>query len=209
MSYNRLCERSRKGGAMSNDETVLAWTRQVPEVWDEIQKTGRYMVKEEYVRTKNGDISDYYLAMYRWLSHGCQSRVADFPEGADLPIWLALTENQRLGAVENAISLTLEVPRSSLFVLDYDRWGYRLNNWYVPTDAEDERRHNEELERMGIGNEAALIDSQKGNFYPALKTKIIRSWDRVFEHPNPDMNLNVGIIWEIRPEWVKEVEFYD
>lgn len=194
---------------MSNDETVLAWTRQVPEVWDEIQKTGRYMVKEEYVRTKNGDISDYYLAMYRWLSHGCQSRVADFPEGADLPIWLALTENQRLGAVENAISLTLEVPRSSLFVLDYDRWGYRLNNWYVPTDAEDERRHNEELERMGIGNEAALIDSQKGNFYPALKTKIIRSWDRVFEHPNPDMNLNVGIIWEIRPEWVKEVEFYD
>ncbi len=194
---------------MAENNTVIAWTRQVPNVWTEIQEKGRYVVKEEYVRAKNDDISDYYLGLYRWLTHGCRSLVPDMPEDADLPVWLALTESQRLGAVENTISLTLEVPRDSLFILDYDRWGYRVNNWYVPVDAADENRHIEELSRMGIASEAMLIDTQKGNFYPAMKQKIIRSWQRVFDHPNDNMDLNVGVIWEIKPEWVKEVEFYE
>lgn len=194
---------------MSAGETVLAWTRQVSAVWDEIQTTGRYICREEYVRQKNDTISDYYLSAYRWLTYGCRSLVPGMPEDADLPIWLALTESQRLAPTEGTITLTLEVPRESIFILDYDRWGYRLNNWYVPTDPDDERRHNEELERLGIGNEAMLIDTQKGNFYPQVKSKIERSWKRVFERPNENMDMNVGLIWEIKPEWVKDVEYHD
>lgn len=33
--------------------TTILWTRQVPQVWDEIQKNGVYRVKEEYIRIKN------------------------------------------------------------------------------------------------------------------------------------------------------------
>ena len=44
--------------------TVKAWTRQVPQVWEELQQTGRYLVKEEYVRAKNAEISDYYNRDY-------------------------------------------------------------------------------------------------------------------------------------------------
>lgn len=189
--------------------TRIAWTRQVPQVWDEIQRTGRYRVLEEYVRAKNMEISDYYLSMYRWLTEGCRSRVPNMPSDADLPIWLALEEAQRLGAAPGTISLTLEVPADSLFIVDYERWGYRLNDWYVPVDEEDERRHNEELERFGVANEAMLIMSDKGNHFPMLKSKIVRSWQRVFERPNEDMELNVGVIWEIREEWVREVEVYE
>lgn len=188
--------------------TMRAWTRQVPQVWDEIQTTGRYRVLEEYVRAKNADISDYYIELYRWLTAMCRSRVA-MPDDAEFPIWLALTEAQRLAPTPNTISLTLDVPEESLFILDYDRWGYRVNHWYVPRDAADEAAHNRELERFGIANEAALITGEIGNHYPALKRKIQASWQRIFEAPNPRMDYNVGVIWEILPEWVVEVEAYE
>ena len=187
---------------------MKAWTRQVPQVWEELQETGRYLVLEEYVRAKNAEISDYYIALYRWLTEMCRSRV-NMPAEAKFPIWLSLTEAQRLPAAPNTISLTLDVPEESLFVLDYDRWGYRVNLWYVPRDADDEAAHNAELARFGIGNEASLIMGEQGNHFPMLKRKIEASWQRVLEAPNPNMDLNVGAIWEIRPEWVKEVEIYE
>lgn len=192
-------------------ETMIAWTRQVPQVWDEIQSTGGYRVKEEYVRAKNMEISDYYLKLYRWLTHGCKAHGTKVPDGADLPIWLAMTEAQRLGRAPDTISLTLEVPTDSLFLVDYDQWGYIVNHWYVPKDEADDDKHNAELKSMGIVNEAALITTEKGNYFPLMKQKIIRSWDRLFEG-EPDLeNLDkyVGVIWEIKPEWVKEVEHYD
>lgn len=36
-------------------------------------------------------------------------------------------------------------PREQMLIVDYDKWGYRINNWYVPLDADDEARHNAEL----------------------------------------------------------------
>lgn len=188
--------------------TIRAWTRQVPQVWEEIQSTGRYRVREEYVRNKNLEISDYYIELYRWLTEMCRNRVA-MPDDADFPIWLALTEAQRLPPTPNTISLTLDVPEEALFILDYDRWGYRVNHWYVPRDAADEAAHNKELERFGIANEAALITGNLGNHHPALKKKIQASWVRMLDAPNSNMDLNVGVIWEILPDWVAEVEVYE
>lgn len=175
---------------------------------DELERTGHYQVREEYVRAKNGAISDYYLGAYRWLTEGARSR-ARIPASATLPIWLALTEAQRLAPAPGCVSFELELPEECLFVLDYDRWGYRLNYWYVPAGDADEAAHNAELARLGIGNEALLIQSDKGNYYPQLKSKIQRSWGRVFERANDDMDKNVGLIWEIRPEWVREVIRHD
>ena len=187
---------------------VRAWTRQVPQVWDEIKSTGRYRVREEYVRAKNAEISDYYIELYRWLTMMCRDRIA-MPDDAEFPIWLALTEEQRLPAAPDTISLTLDIPEEALFIMDYDRWGYRVNHWYVPRDAADEAAFNKELEHFGIGNEAALITGELGNHYPALKRKIQASWQRALDAPNPRMDLNVGVVWEILPEWVVEVEVYE
>ena len=194
---------------MAEQDTMIAWTRQVPQVWDEIQQTGSYLVLEEYVRAKNLEISDYYIGLYRWLTECCRPQVPAMPAHAKFPVWLALTEAQRLGAATDTISLTLEIPRDALFIVDYDKWGYRVNDWYVPKDAADEAAHNEELERLGISNEAMLIMTDKGNFYPAMKTKIIRSWQRILDGPNENMDNNVGCVWEIKREWVREVEVYD
>lgn len=192
-------------------QTRRVWTRQVPQVLDEIDRTGRYVVRDEYVRIKNDSIADYYLELYHWLTDGCRRRgLARIPEGATLPVWLSVTESQRLGAVEGTVSLTLDVPTEDLLVLDYDKWGYRVNHWYLPRDREDEASFDEEMRRLGISSEASLITTEKGNFYPAQRSRIVRSWERLFEDgPNADDEHNVGIAWEIRREWVVGVERYD
>ena len=186
---------------------IRAWTRQVTQVLDEIERTGRYTVKEEYVRIKNGSISDYYLKHYRWLTAQCR-RFIDIDPQLDLPIWLALTEDQRLGCARGNVSLTLDIPEDKIVLIDYERWGYQLNDMYVPSSPQDEKLFNEELKRYGISNEASLITGNAGNFYPLLKQKILKSWERVFT-PSPVMSENVGCIWEIRPEWITEIERYD
>lgn len=187
-------------------KTVMAWTRQVSQVLDEIERTGSYHVREEYVRAKNGEIADYYLELYRWYTRQARRRI-QIPEGYDLPIWLSLTEAQKLPPAPGTVSFTLEIPEDSIVIADMDKWGYRVNYMYVPLDPADERRHNEELQRMGIGNEAALVSGPKGNFYPLMKQKILKSWDRVFV-PSENMDNNVGTIWEIRPEWIRGVDRY-
>ena len=176
----------------------------------ELEQTGRYEVQERYVREKNAEISDYYLGLYRWLTEGCRSRgLARIPESGAYPIWLALSEAQKLPAAPGCVTFELEVPEEHLFVLDYDLWGYRVNNWYVPLDAADEAAHDEEIRRLGIVNEATLVMGDKGNFYPHMRQKLVRSWDRLFEGANEDVDHNVGVIWEIRPEWVLGIERFE
>lgn len=188
-------------------ETVRAWTRQVTQVLDEIDRSGRYVVKEEYVRLKNGSIADHYIEHYRWLTRQGRRHI-DIPQDLDLPIWLALTEDQRLGCARGNVSLTLEVPQDKLLIVDYERWGYQLNDMYVPSSPQDENLFNAELRKYGISNEASLITGNMGNFYPILKQKVLKSWDRVFT-PSPVISENVGCIWELRPEWIVHIERYD
>lgn len=183
-------------------DTVHAWTRQGLAVLDVLERDGVYRAREEFVREKYGDIADHYLGLYHWLIAGCRTRGADIPACATLPIWIALTESQKLGETEGAVMFELEVPRDKIAVIDGARWGYRVNNWYVPADPADEATHNEELARLGVANESLVVAGPLGNYHPALKGKITRSWERVFT-PAASMEDNLGLCWELRREWVR------
>ncbi|MBQ3276525.1 MAG: DUF3841 domain-containing protein [Oscillospiraceae bacterium] len=187
-------------------ETVTAWTRQHETVWHQLEKTGVYRVREENIREKNGPISEYYLEMYRWYAREASARVPR-PAGAEYPIWLFLDETARLTPLEGSVQLTLEIPADQLVITDSERWGYRINYMYVPRDREDLRRHNEELETLGIGNETALVMTSLGNHYPLMKQKILRSWPRVFEEPPEGFTARQATVWELRREWVRDVEY--
>lgn len=187
---------------------ITAWTRQDRSVWEELQTCGCYYAREDYVRAKNGAISDYYLEAYRWFTRESRKYIK-VPDNISIPIWLAVTPESRLPPAAGTVSLTLQIPADHVLVVDYNKWGYRVNDWYVPLDAEDEARHNAELQRCGIGNEALLILSDKGIYYPQLRQKIIRSWERIFTPSSADPSNNVGTVWMLRREWVQEVEHYD
>ena len=65
------------------------------------------------------------------------------------------------------------------------------------------RGHNAELERYGIASESALIDSDKGNFYPLPRRKIVDSWMRLFTCPPRPGDMAQATLWELRREWIE------
>ena len=67
------------------------WTRQRPEVWEELKSSGIYRVKKEYIEEKNGSITDYYLELYRWYTKTAKKYLT-IPPGCEYPIWLSLGE---------------------------------------------------------------------------------------------------------------------
>lgn len=187
---------------------MILWTRQVPQVWEEIQHTGIYTVKKEYIQLKNDTISDFYINLYQWYTKAARKHLAIEAE-LEYPIWLSVSEEMMLQPTKDTVIFKLEVPDQEVIICNMNAWGFRVNYWYVPVDAEDEKRHNDELKRMGIADEADLVLTDKGNFYPALRKKIVDSWDRVFTLEAEKEIDRVATIWKIKKEWVKEVRSYD
>ena len=67
------------------------WTRQHEAVWDELQKTGQYIVKKEYIEAKNDTISEFYLKLYEWYTKAARKYI-DIPEVLKYPIWLSVRQ---------------------------------------------------------------------------------------------------------------------
>lgn len=190
---------------MEEQEFYRVYTRQDKRVWDTLLREGVYRVKEEYIRAKNGDISDFYLQAYRWFTAECGKRIT-VPLGAEFPIWLSMHEEMRLRNTENTVVLHLRIPREYVLVISEYAWGYRINNLYVPLSAEDERAFNEELSRYGIASESELVTGQLGNFYPLLKRKMLDSFSRVMTLPPRGKFDELGVCFELRKEWIEKLE---
>ncbi|WP_164689961.1 DUF3841 domain-containing protein [Luxibacter massiliensis] len=184
--------------------TLTGWTRQVPQVWEEIQRTGQYSVREEYIQSKNDTIADYYIRLYRWYTQKSRSYIHIPPE-EEYPVWFSLSEGFRLQKVPDTVILKVEIPIEKALIIDIEMWEYRGNMMYVPVDKQDRNAFEKELARYGIGDETALAESAKGNYYPLLKKKIIDSWERLFTMPCKDPEKSYATTWGIQREWVKEV----
>jgi hypothetical protein len=185
-------------------DKVKLWTRQHKNVIDELEKCGVYRVKKEYILEKMDTISDYYLNLYEWYGRNA-AKIVPKPEGVIYPIWLSISSEMMLQPTEDTIILEIEVDRKDVIYTDVDKWGYIVNYFYLPIDPEDEEKHNEELKKFGISDESSLITGDKGNFYPLLKNKIIKSWERLFEPLDEKSKLVQATIWEIKKEWVVDI----
>lgn len=191
-------------GSINTDHKVRLWTRQNKNILEELEEDSVYRVKKEYILEKMDTISDYYLNLYEWYARNAAGIVSK-PEGAEYPIWLSTTSDMMLQPIDGTVVLEIEVDREKAIFTDLNKWGYVVNYFYLPTDPEDEERHNKELERFGIGDESSLIMGDKGNFYPLLKNKIMKSWERLFEPFDEKSTVSQATLWEIRKEWVVDI----
>ena len=192
---------------IEEDEYVTLWTRQVSEILDEIKECGVYKVKEEYIRKKNDTISDYYLKLYKWFTDEAKKYV---DVKGEYPIWLSVADEFRLRPVEDTVNLKLRVPSKEVLLCNYDAWGYTVNYFYVPLDEADKARHKEELTKNGLVSDDELFLTSKGNFYPLLKREVVKSWERIFTLKPTDLKAClVAVTWEIKKEWIEEVEYYE
>lgn len=187
---------------------ITLWTRQHENVVKELNYSGVYRVKKEFLLQKFDSISDYYLTIYNWYIERAE-KIVERPKEAEFPIWLSISSELMLQPTQNNAIIELLVDRDKVVFTDSEKWGYVSNYWYLPKDKEDERKYNEELKRMGIGDESELYMGHKGDFYPHMRNKIVKSWERMFEG-EIQMNSNTqATLWEIKKEWVVNIKYYD
>ena len=184
--------------------TFTLWACQSPRAFAQLMKTGVYRCSSEELDAKYGIAADYCRSMYRWFTAAAGKHMA-VPECCDYPLWLVPERERLLPSDSATVYLRLEVPVDQVLRCNVSAWEYRMACRYIPFSAEDDLAHIRELAHWGAPDDAALINTHAGNFYPLLRRKIQNSWDRVFTQLNVDPGLLAFAGWELRKEWIEEI----
>lgn len=178
-------------------------TRQNPAVLEELLADGIYTVKEEYVQGKYTTITDHYAPLYRMLTLFAR-RYIEIPEDVQYPVWLCPEGYGSLPPAEGTVTMKFDIPEGQYLIANDEVWEHMINHLYFPVDEADELAHESELARYGISSPSALISGNAGNFYPLLKQKVLKSWERVYTSKPEDPVHIVGLVWQLRKEWLAE-----
>ncbi|MBQ6455891.1 MAG: DUF3841 domain-containing protein, partial [Mogibacterium sp.] len=147
-------------------------------------------------------ITDHYAPLYRMLTQFAQGKVY-IPGGALYPVWLSPEGTDVIPPDENSVFLELDIPDGFYILANNEAWDFMINHLYFPLDRSDAEAHETELERYGISSPSSLVGGSTGNFYPVLKQKVLRSWERIYTQMPSDPNMIVGLCWELRREWLR------
>ena len=103
---------------------------------------------------------------------------------------------------DESVFLKLDIPEGFYILANNEVWDYMINHLYYPESRSDETAHEAELERYGISSPSSLVGGNTGNFYPLLRKKVTKSWEKIFTVMPDDSNQIVGLAWELRREWL-------
>ena len=181
------------------------YTRQDIKILDILEEKNRYIAQKKYVLNRLDKEGDIYLNFYDWLTKEA-SKIIKKPEDVEIPIWVSLEKDKKLSLIENTVILSLDIPDDKIILIDMHKWGQITNYSYLPINIEDKNEHLQILDEYGINNQKAIMT----NFYPQIKNKIMDSWTRLFDNNIKSIDINgkeieplfVGIIWEVRKEWI-------
>lgn len=184
-------------------EKITVWTRQDKAILD-VFNDGIYRCKEEYINQKMENFSEYYKKLYRWYTKKAKAIVPKPEDSIKYPIWVSIDKDMQLRPNDNSIILKLSIPKDEIVITDMEKWGYIVNFLYLPRDASDYKAHQETLRKYDISDPTALIMGDLRNFYPQLKRKVEKSWNRLFEDYTIS-NIRQGTIWQIREKDIVEI----
>ena len=192
----------------SDSNKVTLWTRQDIKSLDAIKKNGVYRVHRKYIEEQFDDIAEYYIKLYSWFNNAA-SKMVPMPNGVEFPIWCSISYDNMLRPIEGTVSYVLEVNKSEVIYFDGAKWDYVLNHIYIPKDYNDAIKYKKEMEAKGFKDTFSFIEGKYANFYPLEKKKIMDSWLRIFEIENWNIFSVQANIWEIRPEIIKDIIYYE
>lgn len=183
-------------------DKIKVWTKQNQNVLKELEKTGRYTAKQEYILKDLDEHAHLVLEVYDWLVKNAPN-ASQRPYDAEYPIWVSLKKEATMLPSLGTVILELEVDPSLVTMVNINKWGAILNYSYIPTDEQDAENHRQLLEQYGVSSDTKAYMS---HFYPQIKRKIIASWNRLFDDSiilgNDE---RYGIIWEVRKEWITHI----
>lgn len=181
-------------------KTIRVWTKQHISVWEILERQGVYHAHGDGIF--HNEDAKLMKESYLWLASnipGAQNK----PAGSEFPIWLAFSRAGTMLPTPNTVLLELEIDPALITHINIAKWGMILNCAYIPRDAQDKQRHSQLLRDWGTSDEKACMTQ----FYPQIKREIQASWARLFDDSiqlgSPE---TYGTIWEVRKEWVRNVE---
>ena len=126
---------------MSN---ITVWTKQHENVLKELETTGRYIAKREYIRMDLKEQAPVVLEAYDWLvKHGPDR--ANKPADVEYPVWVSFTNEGTMMNSENTVILELSLDPAIITSVNIAKLGHILNYGYIPKDENDLRRHRQLL----------------------------------------------------------------
>ena len=181
------------------------WTRQNIKSLEDIKNHGVFMAKREYIQEQYRDIAPFYMELYKWFVHACQSKI-QVPQGVEFPIWCSVSREGMLNPVEGTVCYELEVDADKVIYFDGKKWDSVLNHWYVPTSEEDLESYKQRIQSLNLDvNTVSFIKGKYANMYPLEKKKVIESWYNIFKIDQWDPYTTQANIWEIRPDMIKNI----
>lgn len=181
-------------------EKVKIWTKQHRDILNVLKEHGRYIVKKEYIEQKMEDHAGLYLDVYAWFV-GKAEKIVPRPPDVNYPIWVSLSEEEKIANSDGNVLLEIDIDKDRLITIDIDKWGRIVNYMYIPENGEDEQKHEKLLADYRVDDTKAYMTP----FYPVIKNKIIKSWDRLFDDNIVLSPVRVGTIWEIKQEWIVSI----
>lgn len=181
-------------------ETIRVWTKQHRDILGVLEDRGRYIVKRQYIESKMDEHAGLYTEVYAWYADRAAS-VVTRPQDVEYPVWVSLDEGEVVGGGGDDVLLQLDVPSDRLIVLDIDKWGLIVNYMYIPRDEADRAEHERLLAAYRIDDTAAYMSP----FYPSVKQKIRKSWDRLFDSSVVMSPVKIGTLWEVKREWISRI----
>ncbi len=181
-------------------DRIRVWTKQHISVWDTLQKQDVYHARYEGIR--HNEDARLMMDAYRWLAAHIPGADRKPPE-AEFPVWLAFSRAGTMLPTPDTVLLELEIDPAWITHINIAKWGTILNCSYIPLNEADARRHQKLLQDWGASDARACMTP----FYPHIRQEIQASWVRLFDDSiqvgSPE---TYGTIWEVRKEWVRNVQ---
>ena len=175
---------------------------QTDAVWDDIQNNGVAYCKREYIEKKYEESAGVFMTIYSWFV-GEALMLVPRPDYAEFPYWsqanLVNLDTSGYGHV-----FEVDVPVDEAVFFDYKDWTRILQFGYLAEDEEDKESFERELAANGVDEYKVMTT----NFYPLLKQKIMKSWERLFRHHESiaagtsDIENVSAALWCIKKEWI-------
>lgn len=180
---------------------ITVWTKQNKAVLEQLDKAGRFIADEQYIRCELEDTADIMLFVYRWLADHMPARTAR-PDDVLFPVWVSFDREATMSPEPGYSVFELRVQEDLVTHIDTAKWTRIINYSYIPLNDEDERSHNEYMRGIGTDNTRAVMTQ----FWPDERRKIISSWDRLFDRSiSLGSKTEYGLMWEVKKKWVQNV----
>jgi len=181
---------------MSPKKHVIMWTSQTAQVADVIARDGVSYVKKEFIDKKYGAVAWVFKTAYEFFIRKMEQKVIK-PKEAESPVWL-FKDPKWVDVGSGMVLMKLTIPEEELVYFDMRKWSKVLNLNYIGSPKE-EADFAAELKRQGVRD---TMEAFAKPFYPLVKRKIVRSWDRVFDVDGVDEQYLQGAVWCIKKEWL-------